>query len=137
LIRGAEQDLFSLGTAEARAEGMLAVANLADAEAFGAGPVTLPPLDPDVFVHVTEGPARDKLRALLPPGTAEVVVPVAGPDAWSAARTGSAVHRFRAQVAAIGLSSVWVRVDEESIVDVLPIPPGMMPLGLVGIGVAT
>jgi coenzyme F420-0:L-glutamate ligase/coenzyme F420-1:gamma-L-glutamate ligase len=134
LIRGAEQDLFSLGTAEARAEGLHAAATLVDAEAFSGEPITLPTLDPEVFVHITDGPARDKLRALLPPGTAEVVVPVTGPDAWSAARAGSAVHRLRAQAAAIGLSSVWVRADQASIVDVSPIPPGIVPLGLLGFG---
>jgi coenzyme F420-0:L-glutamate ligase/coenzyme F420-1:gamma-L-glutamate ligase len=135
LLRGAEQDLFSLGTAEARAEGLRAAATLADAEAFAGGPVTLPPLDPRAFVPVT-GAARDKLSALLPAGTAEVVVPVAADDAWSAAQTGSAVHRLRAQLAAAGLSAVWVRAADASIVDVVPLPPGTRPLGLLGIGAA-
>jgi coenzyme F420-0:L-glutamate ligase/coenzyme F420-1:gamma-L-glutamate ligase len=135
LVRGAEQDLFSLGTAEARAEGLRAAATLTDAEAFADGPVTLPALDPHTFVLAT-GPARDKLSALLPPGTAEVVVPVAGDDAWSAAQTGSAVHRLRAELAAAGLSAVWVRADEASIVDVVALPAGTKPLGLLGIGAA-
>jgi coenzyme F420-0:L-glutamate ligase / coenzyme F420-1:gamma-L-glutamate ligase len=134
LIRGADQDLFSLGTAEARAEGLRAAANLADAVAFADVPITLPPLDPRMFVRVT-GPARDKLCALLPPGTAEVVVPVAGDDAWSAAQTGSAVHRLRAELAAAGLSTVWVRADEASTVDVIPLPSGSRALGLLGVGV--
>jgi coenzyme F420-0:L-glutamate ligase / coenzyme F420-1:gamma-L-glutamate ligase len=142
LIRPADQDMFPLGTAEARALGRGDIAGLADAPAFAGAPV-----DPDLvtgalaavgagFVPVTAAGVRDKLRDLAPTGTAEVVVPhlPAGADRWLAARAGAAVHRLRAALAAAGLATAWVEADGASITELVDLPPGQEPLGLVAIG---
>ena len=129
LVRTAAADLFSMGTAEARALGRHDAATLADATGFTGAPV-----DPDV-VHraiTTVGAdlprltgVPDELLAALPPGTAGIVVPtVVADDPWTLARTGAAVQRLRAELAAQGLASAWLRAD-----------PGRAPLGVLAIGV--
>jgi coenzyme F420-0:L-glutamate ligase / coenzyme F420-1:gamma-L-glutamate ligase len=142
LVREADQDLFSLGTAEARALGRSDVATLADPTAFADGPV-----DPELvaaalavvgagFTHVTSAGARDKLRDLAPRGTAEVVVPhvPADADPWTIARAGAALHRIRAALAAAGLATAWVDADATAVTDLVALPAGDQPLGLLAVG---
>jgi coenzyme F420-0:L-glutamate ligase/coenzyme F420-1:gamma-L-glutamate ligase len=144
LIREAELDLFSLGTAEARALGRSDAATLADPAAF-----TGTPIDPDLvavalsavgaaFVHITDPGVRDKLRDLAPIGAAEVVVPHVPGDAdrWTAAGAGATVHRLRAALASVGLATAWVNADREAVVALVDLPPGHEPLGLLAIGAA-
>jgi coenzyme F420-0:L-glutamate ligase/coenzyme F420-1:gamma-L-glutamate ligase len=142
LVREAELDLFSLGTAEARAQGRAEAATLTDAVAFASAPV-----DPDLvagalsavgaaFTHVTDPGVRDKLCDLAPPGTAEVVVPhlSAGADPWTAAQAGAAVHRLRAALSGAGLATAWVAADHMTITQLAGLPAGHQPLGLLAIG---
>jgi coenzyme F420-0:L-glutamate ligase/coenzyme F420-1:gamma-L-glutamate ligase len=142
LVREAELDLFSLGTAEARALGRADAATLADPAVFAGTPV-----DPDLvaaalsavgaaFVHVTDPGVRDKLRDLAPTGAAEVVVPhvPAGADRWTVAGAGALVHRLRAALAASGLATAWVDADRETLVALVDLPPGTEPLGLLAVG---
>ncbi|MGC9666799.1 coenzyme F420-0:L-glutamate ligase [Planosporangium sp. 12N6] len=142
LVRDAEQDMFSLGTAEARALGRADAATLADATGFAHLPV-----DPELvaaalartgaaFTHVTDTGVRDKLRDLVPAGTAEVVIPhvAAGTDRWAAAEAGAAVHRLRAALAATGLATAWVAVDPAAVTHLATLPAGHEPLGLLAVG---
>ncbi|WDZ86941.1 coenzyme F420-0:L-glutamate ligase [Micromonospora cathayae] len=121
LVRDAAQDLFSLGTAEARAAGMLAAATLAD----GPGPE---PADPavvrraidavagavapgTVFTLVTDEEARATMVAVVPdwPPTATGLIlggaptPVSPPDL---VRFGADMQRLRSALAAHGVASV-------------------------------
>jgi coenzyme F420-0:L-glutamate ligase/coenzyme F420-1:gamma-L-glutamate ligase len=149
LVRNAEEDMFSLGTAEARALGRSDTATLGDATGFAHLPVnpelvaaaleTVRTAGPAAaaFTHVTDAGVRDKLRDLAPSGAAEVVVPyvpAAAADRWAAAEAGAAVHRLRAALAAAGLATAWVRADAATISDLATPPPGHEPLGLLAVG---
>ncbi len=128
LVRDARADLFSMGTAEALALGRHCAAVLADATAFADTA-----LDPDLvdsalatvgadFSRLSRVP--DELRAVLPVGTAVVVVPTVGSaDPWAAAQAGATVHRLRAELAGYCLGTAW-----------LPARDGA-PLGVLAIGV--
>jgi coenzyme F420-0:L-glutamate ligase / coenzyme F420-1:gamma-L-glutamate ligase len=118
LVRAAHEDMFSMGTAEARAEGLRAAATLPDAVPFadaeppkGAVHRALSMVD----IPVTEA---EPPEAPLPPSTKLVLRP--GGDARSPARAGAAVHRLRAALAAEGLASAWI--DDGT------------PLGLIAVG---
>jgi coenzyme F420-0:L-glutamate ligase/coenzyme F420-1:gamma-L-glutamate ligase len=113
LIRPADQDLFSLGTAEARAAGLRDAANLADATPFGDATV-----DASVVSRVLAaraGPAGVSFALDEPTGpdrSAQVVrcvVASAEPDHLVAA--GVEVHRLRCALAAEGLATVWTPGD--------------------------
>ena len=140
LVRDAEHDLFALGTAEARARGRHEAATLADPAAFGAGEVDPAAVDRALvtvgagFARVTDPAGRDKLRDLAPPGAAEFVVPAAPPDPVRAARAGAAVHRLRAELAALHLASAWVDADPAMVTALVALPAGTVPLGLLAIG---
>jgi coenzyme F420-0:L-glutamate ligase/coenzyme F420-1:gamma-L-glutamate ligase len=151
LVRDAEQDMFSLGTAEARALGRAETAALADATEFAhtpVGPELVATALAEVgaaggvgaagaaFTHMTDAGVRDKLRDLAPCGTAEVVVPhvPAGADRWMVAGAGATVHRLRAALASAGLATAWVRADAATIIDLAAVPPGHEPLGLLAVG---
>jgi coenzyme F420-0:L-glutamate ligase/coenzyme F420-1:gamma-L-glutamate ligase len=142
LVRNAEEDMFSLGTAEARALGSSEAATLTDATGFAHTPV-----DPTVVIgaletvaaaclHLTDAGVRDKLRDLAPSGTAEVVIPHVPADAdhWTVAQAGAAVHRLRAALAAVGLATAWVRAEPTAITDLAALPAGQEPLGLLAVG---
>jgi len=151
LVRDAEQDMFSLGTAEARALGRHDAATLADATGFAERMV-----DPEVvgralaavgaaFVRVTDAGVRDKLCAALPTmpaGPAEVVVPGldnrsgGDPDRWAGAQVGATVHRLRAELAAAGLATAWLRADPDTVADIVALPDGYAPLGVLAVGIA-
>jgi coenzyme F420-0:L-glutamate ligase/coenzyme F420-1:gamma-L-glutamate ligase len=118
LVRPAVEDMFSTGTAEARADGLRVAARLPDAEPFGdaelpAGAVQRALSTVDLTVTTVDTP-----EAPLPPSTKMVLRP--GGDELSPARTGAAVHRLRAALAAEGLASAWL--DDNT------------PLGLIAIG---
>ncbi|BCL15781.1 coenzyme F420-0:L-glutamate ligase [Micromonospora sagamiensis] len=129
LVRDAEQDLFALGTAEAKVAGMLAAATLAD----GPGPE---PADPaavrraidavadslapgTVFTLVTDEEARAVLTAAVPgwPATAtglvlgEAAPPVSQPDL---VRFGADTQRLRAALAAHGVPSLLLPPPADS-----------------------
>jgi coenzyme F420-0:L-glutamate ligase/coenzyme F420-1:gamma-L-glutamate ligase len=141
LVREAELDLFSLGTAEARALGRHEAATLPDAAGFAEGEVDPHLVDAAIaavgagFVRVTDTGGRDKLRDLTPSNTSEIVVPFAAPDVWSAARAGAAVHRLRAELAAHGLATAWVAADPDTVSALVAAPAGDVPLGLLAVGV--
>lgn len=120
LVRDASLDLFSLGTAEARAAGLRAAATLAD----GTGPA---PADPPaveraiaavagviapgtVFTHVTDQEVRAGLAASVPgwPATATGLVLGAAPtpvDRADLVRFGADLQRLRTALAAEGVGS--------------------------------
>jgi coenzyme F420-0:L-glutamate ligase/coenzyme F420-1:gamma-L-glutamate ligase len=119
LVRAAHEDMFSLGSAEARADGLRTAARLPDAVPFAdgelpAGAVQRALSTVDVSVTVVDAPA-----APLPPSTRMVLRP--GGDARTPARAGADVHRVRAALAAEGLASTWL--DDDT------------PLGLIAVGV--
>jgi coenzyme F420-0:L-glutamate ligase/coenzyme F420-1:gamma-L-glutamate ligase len=112
LIRSAETDLFSLGTAEARADGLRAGAALADAAQFT---VDGEPVDPAALTRALSGSGLGAVAAPaseggpgLPAGTTHVVRLPVPSDPVAAMRLGADVHRLRCALAAEGLASVWL-----------------------------
>lgn len=120
LVRDAANDLFSLGTAEARAAGLRDASTLDDAPAFGgadqrghsgradqrshsggAGPV-----DRRVVESAAGSWSLVPLDAGLPPGTAYAIACPTPPDGPVA--LGMAVHRLRCALAAEGLATIWL-----------------------------
>ncbi len=120
LIRDAALDLFSLGTAEARAEGLRQAARLAD----GPGPTPADPAAVDraiaavaevvapgtVFTHVTDDEVRASLVANVPgwPEQAGGLVLGAPPtpvDQPDLVRFGADLQRLRTALAAEGVAS--------------------------------
>jgi coenzyme F420-0:L-glutamate ligase/coenzyme F420-1:gamma-L-glutamate ligase len=121
LIRDAAHDLFSLGTAEARAVGLREAATLGE-----SGPVSAP-VDPaaltraiaavrevlapgTVFSPVTDEQVRARLAAALPawpPAATGMILcrPTAPYDPGQLVRFGADVHRLRAALAAEGVAS--------------------------------
>ncbi len=161
LVRDAELDLFSLGTAEARARGQRDIAELRDAASFGTDPVAGVLLDvalatvPGTAVRVAAA-ERDKLLAEIPfpaapwapgasapagsgtgplvPGATELLVPYAPPEPVAAARCGADVHRIRGLLATEGLVTAWLRVAPEVIGPFVVLPTGTVPLGVLAVG---
>ncbi|WP_406037798.1 coenzyme F420-0:L-glutamate ligase [Micromonospora sp. NBC_00898] len=120
LIRDAELDLFSLGTAEARVAGLRAAAILAD----GPGPAPADPAAVDravaavadvvapgtVFTHVTDEEVRAGLVATVPGWPAEatgllLAAPPTPVDQLDLVRFGADLQRLRTALAAEGISS--------------------------------
>ncbi|MEU7869641.1 coenzyme F420-0:L-glutamate ligase [Dactylosporangium sp. NPDC049140] len=130
LIRGADADLFSLGTAEATARGLRAAAALPDATVFApAGPPVRLPALPFPALPPTE------IRSVMVPvnTVAAVVVWAPAGDLRAAAEAGRTAERLRAVLAADGLASVWLEVgDPAALADRLP--AGGVPLGVLAIG---
>jgi coenzyme F420-0:L-glutamate ligase/coenzyme F420-1:gamma-L-glutamate ligase len=128
LVRDAALDLFSLGTAEARAAGLREAATLAD----GPGPTPADPAAVDraiaavaqvvasgtVFTHVTDQEVRAGLVATVPGWPAQATglvlgAPPAPLDPADLVRFGADLQRLRIALAAEGVSSA-----------LLPPPPG-------------
>jgi coenzyme F420-0:L-glutamate ligase/coenzyme F420-1:gamma-L-glutamate ligase len=96
LIRDPAEDMFTLGTAEARAAGLADAATLPDAPAFGPGPVDRVALD-RALRRVADLPVRvsrdaDPVELTLPAGDDPVGL-------------GVDLHRLRCALAAEGLAS--------------------------------
>ncbi|MDM4722582.1 coenzyme F420-0:L-glutamate ligase [Micromonospora sp. WMMA1363] len=128
LVRDSSLDLFSLGTAEARAAGLATAATLPDGPATTA--VSTEAVDRaiasvaetvqpgTVFTHVTDPEARGRLIAAVPdwPTGAKTLVlgsPATPVDPFGLVRFGADLHRLRAALAAENLAST-----------LLPPPPG-------------
>lgn len=131
LVRGADADLFSLGTAEAVAVGLRAAATVPDAVTFGPVPV-----DPRVPAGAPLVRGEDaRLFGLAPAGAAQVWVPFAAAgNSWAITQTGAVVQRWRAELAADGLASAWVAAEPAGLADLVELPFGTEPLGLLAIG---
>jgi coenzyme F420-0:L-glutamate ligase/coenzyme F420-1:gamma-L-glutamate ligase len=116
LVRDGALDMFSLGTAEARAAGLRHAATLADPRALPGGPVEPAAVARalaavagtvaagTVFTPVESPPAR------WPAGATAAVrcAPPAGADAATLVRFGADVHRLRAALAAEDVLSTVV-----------------------------
>jgi coenzyme F420-0:L-glutamate ligase/coenzyme F420-1:gamma-L-glutamate ligase len=135
LVRGAAHDLFSLGTAEARAAGMRDAATLSDVDRFDDAPV-----DDDVLPVALDAAATADVafhempvKAGMPANTARVLVPHAPADAdpLGLARAGAAVHRLRSALAAAGVHSAWLAGPQPVTLD---LPPGRIALGALALG---
>jgi coenzyme F420-0:L-glutamate ligase / coenzyme F420-1:gamma-L-glutamate ligase len=137
LVRNAAQDLFSLGTAEARATGMRRAATLSNVDAFAEGPlddeVLRAALDSVTSLDGFAGFVEMPVKAGMPPGTARALVPHAGTDAdaLALARAGAAVHRLRAALASAGVQAAWLAGPQPLPVD---LPPGRIALGVLALG---
>jgi coenzyme F420-0:L-glutamate ligase / coenzyme F420-1:gamma-L-glutamate ligase len=117
LIRGADNDLFSLGTAEARALGLRDAVSLADAPAFADTPVDRG-VAHRALASVNAAPStRLHLIAAdqsLPHHTVQAIrcelsqEPIAGDEPASLIALGVDVHRLRCALAAEGLATVWL-----------------------------
>jgi coenzyme F420-0:L-glutamate ligase/coenzyme F420-1:gamma-L-glutamate ligase len=140
LVRDAAHDLFSTGTAEARADGQRAVAVLSDVDIAGA-PVDAAAvgraldLVASPFLTLLDAGVRDKLRdefTDLPGG--ELVLAAAEPAPRATFRAGADLHRLRAALAAEGLVTAWREADPERLPALVPLPAGTVPLGLLAVG---
>jgi coenzyme F420-0:L-glutamate ligase/coenzyme F420-1:gamma-L-glutamate ligase len=118
LVRDAAQDLFALGTAEARTAGLRDAARLPERVSLVdvvADTVTVTVAETPLVeqaVASVDPPAGTTWRVLrapttagLPTGTTHVVV---GESTGPAVRFGAAVHRVRCALAAAGMASVWL-----------------------------
>jgi len=144
LVRDVAADLFSLGTAEARALGMHEAAMLADVVAFAAGPVDLVLMDQAIAAaglraaRVTDATVREKLRTAvpaIPELAAELVVPwTAGTAPLAVARAGAAMHRCRAALAAEGIGTAWLDAEPATLAGIVALEPGATALGVLAVG---
>jgi coenzyme F420-0:L-glutamate ligase/coenzyme F420-1:gamma-L-glutamate ligase len=138
LVRSADQDMFSLGTAEARADGLRRAAVLSDVDDLATVPVgpavvrRALDLIGSAALTVLDAGVRDKLRDEFPglPG-GELVHVHAEADPISCARAGAELHRLRAALAAEGLASAWLIVAPGELVE---LPAGEASLGLLAVG---
>jgi coenzyme F420-0:L-glutamate ligase/coenzyme F420-1:gamma-L-glutamate ligase len=151
LVRAADQDLFPLGSAEARVEGLWAAARL-DTAATGAGvgpeaadPVAVARAVADVagalapgtsLTHFTDPLVRDKLAALVGGAARGGPVELVLCAAADPVTLGVDVHRLRCALAAENLVSGWRAVTAERLSSVgAPAPSGgALPLVLVWAG---
>jgi len=117
LVRGADQDLFSLGTAEARADGLRAAARLSD---HGQSPfLSLDEIDVEkaltrALVTITPGATATFEADLLPsPGRCRIVCrPADSVGGAALVSLGADVQRLRAALAADGLGSTMETLDD-------------------------
>ncbi|GLZ01100.1 coenzyme F420-0:L-glutamate ligase [Actinoplanes sp. NBRC 103695] len=126
LLRDAESDMFSLGTAEARAEGLRAAATLPDAGVMQIGAQSGNGTDASrrdavvMRIGAQSKAALDTVAAALSAGTAVLVSDEGlllthadrSPAGWVA--LGVDTHRVRAALAAEGLASS-VRTDDDGV----------------------
>jgi F420-0:Gamma-glutamyl ligase len=134
LVRGADADLFSLGTAEAVALGQQRAARIGDAPAFVPDrPVDLAGLlafvGDDALVPVPD-PVRDPLGA---PAGAQVVAVLADADPVAAARAGAQGYRLRVAAQAHGLVSAALVVPPRA-AELLDVAPGQVVVALLALG---
>jgi coenzyme F420-0:L-glutamate ligase/coenzyme F420-1:gamma-L-glutamate ligase len=157
LIRSAESDMFSLGTSEAMRE---AVLRRRTTQWFASDPVsgesvrravaaalTAPaPLNrtaPWHFVLLESETARKDFANGLADSVLErapyLVVPcrvaTASVDAeFAAATLGAAVENFLVTLSAEGIGSLWTYSDPATVRELLALPNGWEPLGVIAIG---
>ncbi|BEL09768.1 hypothetical protein Q0Z83_079590 [Actinoplanes sichuanensis] len=121
LIRDAESDMFSLGTAEARAAGLRAAAVLPDSPPAAAVPPDSPPaapvsavptVDPAVVARALQ--TLDGLRQSDVQLTDGIRLTPARGGAAALIRTGADAHRLRAALAAEGIETTAV-IDDEGV----------------------
>jgi coenzyme F420-0:L-glutamate ligase/coenzyme F420-1:gamma-L-glutamate ligase len=121
LVRSADEDLFSLGAAEARTLGLHDAASLTDAKAFTPGTVEVGWTQ---FAQLPEG-ALD-----LPEHTGAALALFAPDgDPLSIAQTGAEIHRLRTRLAADGYATAWLDLDASDF-----LPAGVVALGVLAIG---
>ncbi|GIE79346.1 hypothetical protein Aph02nite_52960 [Actinoplanes philippinensis] len=137
LIRDAESDMFSLGTAEARADGLRAAATLADRATLAhTATASVAPAPPSGAAIAAGSPALSPGTAAAPDRTATVarafaavetlitarvdrqpggvrLMPSAG-GASELIRVGTEAHRLRAALAAEGIETTAV-IDDEGV----------------------
>jgi len=146
LVRDSAYDLFSLGTAEARAAGLADAARLGTPTALSEEPadpatvaraigaVTSALADGTALTHFTDPLLRDKLATLVDEdvkGAPVALVLCAGADPLS---LGVDVHRLRCALAADGLVSGWRPVTAAHLADVgIPAPAEDVAAALVWI----
>jgi coenzyme F420-0:L-glutamate ligase/coenzyme F420-1:gamma-L-glutamate ligase len=157
LIRSAESDMFSLGTSEAMREGVLrrrttrrfasdpvpgdlvrrAVAAALTAPVPGGGTA------PWRFVLLESEMGRKTFASALADSVLErapyLVVPcylaTGSPDVeFLTASLGAAVENFLVTLAADGIGSWWTNADSGSVRELLALPDGWEPVGVVAIG---
>jgi coenzyme F420-0:L-glutamate ligase/coenzyme F420-1:gamma-L-glutamate ligase len=160
LIRSAENDMFSLGTSEAMREGVLRrrstqwfasdpVPGDAVRRAVGAA-LTAPSPEsgtaPWRFVLLESETARKTFANALADSVLErapyLVVPcrlaIELPSTeFLTASLGAAVENFLVTLAADGFGSAWVNADADSVRELLALPDGWEPLGVIAIGKPT
>jgi coenzyme F420-0:L-glutamate ligase/coenzyme F420-1:gamma-L-glutamate ligase len=132
--RGADHDLFSLGTAEAVALGQRRAARITDAPAFVPNdPVDL--AEPLRYVGSADlQPVPAQLRAALgAPAGAELVAATCDADPVQAARVGADAYRLRAACSAAGLVSAALPVPPDA-AERLGLAPGQLVVALLAIG---
>jgi coenzyme F420-0:L-glutamate ligase/coenzyme F420-1:gamma-L-glutamate ligase len=132
LVRPGDHDLFSLGTAEARAAGLSDAARLTDVGSFAGYPVdptavtraltSLPPV-PGVTLREACERSLTSGQVPIPEHTAHVISceVASGSDPGQLIAMGSEVHRLRCALAAEGLATIWR-------------PPGSTATGLIFVG---
>ncbi len=115
LIRDAQSDLFSLGTAEARAAGLAAAVDLPEPSEFGEGSIDAGdvgnallavPVSPDTIFTLTDSYDVGD----LPRNTAHIVscAVTAADNPHQLVALGADVHRLRCALAAQDLLTVWL-----------------------------
>jgi coenzyme F420-0:L-glutamate ligase/coenzyme F420-1:gamma-L-glutamate ligase len=141
LVRGPEADLFPLGSAEARAGGLRAAADL-------PGPLRPPPPGDLFAARPVEPGLLDEVLATAGAAVTLTPVPAEGAGTWLAAAApgqplacaaaGARIQAVRAACAAAGLDSVWLAPARDG---ARPTPEqdadggaGAVALGLLGIG---
>jgi coenzyme F420-0:L-glutamate ligase / coenzyme F420-1:gamma-L-glutamate ligase len=120
LVRAGPEDMFALGTAEARADGLRLAAALPDDVALGDGD-----LPPRAVEHAlsTVGLKVDVLTA-----SSKRVTLRPGGDPRRPARAGADIHRLRVALAAAGLASTWTDDPDTPFGTVtVGMPPALVP----------
>jgi coenzyme F420-0:L-glutamate ligase / coenzyme F420-1:gamma-L-glutamate ligase len=125
LVRPAAEDMFSMGTAEAYAEGLRAAATLGDAVSFADVPLPAGALDRalstvEVKVETLREAWMRSTGAPLPPYSQAFLRH--GGDPRTPGRAGADLQRLRAALAAEGLASIWI--------DVAAVPEGVLAVGM-------
>jgi coenzyme F420-0:L-glutamate ligase/coenzyme F420-1:gamma-L-glutamate ligase len=113
LVRVAAEDLFSTGTAEARAEGLRAAATLPDDVEFADAALPVGAVDRALSIvdtAVTRLDPSDAELSRLVPAYCQMILVGGG-----TARAGAALHRLRAALAAEGVASVWLDLEPAAI----------------------
>ncbi|MEY9925393.1 coenzyme F420-0:L-glutamate ligase/coenzyme F420-1:gamma-L-glutamate ligase [Catenulispora sp. GP43] len=163
LIRSAENDMFSLGTTEAMREGVLrrrttrwfasdpvsgetvrgAVAAALTAPAPLSASATESGTTPWRFVLVESETGRKAFASALADSVLEaapyLVVPCYLATASVStelltASLGAAVENFLVTLSADGIGSTWMNADSDSVRELLALPDGWEPLGVIAIG---